>query len=524
MRSNRLGVVYAFPRWATRLAVLLALCGQVMLGGMTVQAQSAPDAPHDAVITNCANDAQLRAALLAAGPSTVTFDCGTGAHTIPISAYMEIAGQITIDGAGVITLDGGDTASLIQVFASGRVTLQNITLANGMLNGSHPVDNLGNLTLNNVTMSSNQSDGTGGAIYNLGTLLVRNSRFIDNRGLATSIITNGGAIYSLGTATVQDSIFTNNVLSGTIGLGGAIFVSNGRFTIERSTFRGNYALDGGALHVGAGTIVTVTKSIFADNRAGYGAAIESLGELQLDYSELTGNDAANDGGAVWVSGSDLDVTYSTFRDNTAGTTGGAISCYADNVSIINSTLSGNQAGSYGGGLYSTCNVNLSNTTIHGNSAVTGGGGIYIAGGSFASVAFATISQNSAPFGEGVYNDNVGGSTLTLQAALLANNGAANCDGVITSNGYNFSSDTLCGTFVQTGDRQNVPLPLGPLQSNGGPTFTRIPARTNPVINAIPAALCGFANDQRDVVRPQAAACDSGAVEVFYSLYFPKLRR
>ena len=514
------------PQWVVLWILLVGVLGYLGGGNAVAKAESAPAAPADAVITDCTNDTQLRAALLAVGPSTVTFSCGAGAQTIPIASYLEIPGTIILDGGGRITLDGGGTSALMQVFAGGNATLRNVTLANGIFNGIHAIDNVGNLTLTNVTVSDNRSSGTGGAIYNdiNATLTVRDSLFLDNRSLNTSTTTRGAAIHSVGRGSVQNSIFSLNSIEGTIGGGGAIAISGGHFSIARSIFGGNRAPDGGALDVGAGTVVTVTSTVFEGNNAGYGGAIASQGELQLDYSTLKMNVAENDGGAVWVLGSDLDVTYSSFISNFAGTTGGAVSCYGDNVSIINSTLSDNRASTYGGGLYSTCNVNMSNNTIHDNRATTGGGGIYIGGNGFASVAHLTVSANEAPFGAGVYNDGAGSSTLTLQASLLANNGAANCDGVIASNGYNFSSDGTCGNFVQTGDRQNVTLPLGPLQHNSGPTFTRVPIPANPVINAIPAGACGFTVAQRDVARPKAGACDSGAVEVFYSSYLPKLRK
>lgn len=514
------------PQWVVLCLLLVGVFGYWGGVNAVAKAESAPDAPTDAVITDCTNDTQLRAALMAVGPSTVTFSCGAGAHTIPIAGYLEIPGTIMLDGGGRITLDGGGTSALMQIFANGNATLQNITLQNGTHTGIHAIDNVGKLTLINVTVRDNHSAGPGGAIYNdvNATLTVRNSFFFENFGADTSTTTHGAAIHNVGQASVQNTLFSLNVIDGNIGSGGAIAVMGGHLSIDHSIFSGNGAPDGGALYVGAGTVVTVTSTLLERNRAGYGGAIESQGELQLDYSKLTLNVAENDGGAVWVLGSDLDVTYSAFIENYAFTTGGAISCYGDNVSIINSTLSGNRAKTYGGGLYSTCNVNMSNNTIHGNIGETGGGGIYIGGNAFASIAHVTASANEAPFGAGVYNDSAGSSTLTLQASLLANNDGANCDGVIDSNGYNFSSDGTCGNFVQTGDRQNVVLPLGPLQHNSGPTFTRIPAPTNPVINAIPAGACGFSIDQRDVARPKAGACDSGAVEVFYSGYLPKLRK
>jgi MBG domain-containing protein/putative Ig domain-containing protein len=56
--------------------------------------------------------------------------------------------------------------------------------------------------------------------------------------------------------------------------------------------------------------------------------------------------------------------------------------------------------------------------------------------------------------------------------------------------------------------------LGPLQDNGGPTWTMVPAAGSPAIDAIPApGNAAPASDQRGVDRPYGAGMDIGAVEV-----------
>ena len=492
-------------------------------------AQAGPSAVTDSVITNCANDAQLVAAVGVAGPSTVTFNCGPGNHTIPMTSAIAVPGTVTVNGNGRITLDGRNLVSFFQVNATGDLTLRNLTLTRGSFNGVHPLENFGRLALVNVTVSDNQSSAAAGVLYNSGTLVVRDARFLNNLGTGTgSTNTQGAAIYNeAGVAAVENSVFTGNRSTSALGAGGAIAVANGHMSIEASTFHDNEALDGGALFVDAGTVVTVTVSTFQENTAGYGGAIETRGELQLDYSTLVGNKAVSgDGGGIWVFASDLDMNYSPVSGNAATTTGGGISCYDNNISVTHSTISGNTAGTFGGGIYSTCDVNLTNSTLSGNTshaANGGGGGLYQTGSDTATIAATTIARNSGPFGAGVYNDN-GGSTLTLQYTLLANNTTGNCDGVITSLGYNLSSDTNCtGALSQTGDKNNVALPLGPLTGNGGPTATHFPLRGNPARNAIPAAQC-YDDDQRGVDRPQGAQCEIGAVEAFLSLWLPLTRK
>jgi hypothetical protein len=54
--------------------------------------------------------------------------------------------------------------------------------------------------------------------------------------------------------------------------------------------------------------------------------------------------------------------------------------------------------------------------------------------------------------------------------------------------------------------------LGPLVDNGGPTETHRLLAGSPARNAAEQAAC-LPADQRMIVRPQAGACDVGAVEM-----------
>ena len=516
--------------WTQRTLHRLVMVGLTALAAgwpTAVYAQAGPEAVADTVVTDCSSDTQLRTAVNVAGPSTVTFACGAGDHTIPIiGAAMTVPGAVTVDGANHITLDGGDLTAIFQVFAAGNLTLRNLTVANGAFNGVHPLENFGHLTLDNVTVTSNQSTGTGGAIYNADTLVVRDSRFTDNEGLGTATNTNGAAIYNeSGVVTVQDSTFTGNQTTSPLGSGGAIAGVNGTIAITNSVFRNNQALNGGALFLNAGAAVTVTNASFSHNMAGNGGAIESNGQLKVEYSTFITNEATGGGGGgIRVLNGTMDLSYSTISDNRANTTGGGISCYGNKVTVSNSTLDGNTAKTLGGGIYSICNLDVTNATLSGNTGQGGGGGIYQQSNGTATVTATTIAYNSGLFGAGVYNDGGGSSTLTLRSTILADNITGNCDGVIASSGYNLSSDTNCAALTQTGDQQNVSLPLGPLTGNGGPTATHYPLTGNPAIEAIPAAQCGVSIDQRGVARPQGTKCEIGAVELSLSLWLPFSRK
>ncbi len=133
---------------------------------------------------------------------------------------------------------------------------------------------------------------------------------------------------------------------------------------------------------------------------------------------------------------------------------------------------------YGGGIYNSGILTINNNTISGNSAYgsIGGGGGGIDNASVAKINNSTISGNNAtPYGGGIDN----GGTATIQNSIVANNPKGeNCYGVMTSNGYNLSSDGTCN-FKNAGELNKTNPKLGPLQYNGGPTQTQGSAHGHP---------------------------------------------
>ena len=199
----------------------------------------------------------------------------------------------------------------------------------------------------------------------------------------------------------------------------------------------------------------------------------------MTNSIISGN-SAGDGGGM---GSDLQgttiatVSDSTISGNSAGR-GGGIFNYPQTLTVISSTVSGNSA-SDGGGIWNGGNpgsVTVINSTISGNSATASGGGISnYAQNNGLTLKNSTLSGNSAPAGNGSAIFNQGGSTTTIGDTVL-NAGASggtlfNNGGTVTSLGYNLASDTGGGVLTGPGDQINTDPMLGPLQDNGGPTFT-----------------------------------------------------
>ena len=185
----------------------------------------------------------------------------------------------------------------------------------------------------------------------------------------------------------------------------------------------------------------------------------------------------------------LTITGSTISDNRTdnpghfGGSGGGI-VNGGTMTIQDSTISGNTAlggdlqGGDGGGISGNNNT-ITNSTITGNSALRGGG---VAGGG--NIAHTTFSNNSA---------SLAGGALYLTSALELGNtilkaGASgvnifNNGGSLITHGYNVCSDNGSGFLNGPGDQINTDPMLGPLQDNGGPTFTHALLPGSPAIDA-----------------------------------------
>jgi hypothetical protein len=257
--------------------------------------------------------------------------------------------------------------------------------------------------------------------------------------------------------------------------GGGIYNDHANLTLNNCTISGNTADQGsgGGIYndgFGGNATLTISNCTISGNSAWPGGGIfNDSGTVTITNSTLSGNsdNGYNFGGAIVNIGA---------------------------LTISNSTLSGNSAAS-GGAIYnwSGATLTITNNTVSGNFCGTGfnahGGGIVNEGGT---VKIGNTIFNAGPVGENIYN---------VQQL-----------GPVTSLGYNLSSDAGGGCLTATGDRINTDPKLGPLQNNGGPTFTHLPASDSPAIDGSDPAL---SMDQRGpgFARVVNGRADIGAVEV-----------
>src|SRR5215510_572678 len=348
-----------------------------------------------------------------------------------------------------------------------------------------------------------------------------------------------------GTGTLRQAIVDANAMAGadtinfaagvtgTITLGSALPQITQDVTINGPgasvlTVSGNNSFQ--VFNIASGVTVSISGLKISNGGfpGGSGGGIFNSGTLTITNSTLSRNSAPS-GGGILNEGGTLTVTNSTVSGNSAigvggvPGEGGGIGNSGGTLTITNSTLSGNSA-SEGGGIANFGTLTITNSTLSGNRAVSDGGGILNRAG-LLTVTNSTLSGNTAFEGGGIDN---------FQFAVVKNsifaNTFPNCGSLsISAHGVNFSTDHTCGAgFTVVSSTGAGGLNLGPLQDNGGPTFTHALLPGSVAIDAvIPLANCNdlsampapVTTDQRGKPRPAdgdgdgVALCDAGAYEL-----------
>ena len=352
---------------------------------------------------------------------------------------------------------------------------------------------------------------------------------------------------------------TNGDTVDASGVTGTITLANGQLEVAKSvtvlgpgaamlTVSGNHAT---RVFDVTGTNVVISGLTIANGYgAGYGIGIKTYGagsKLTVDNCVLTNNSTTLSGGGIFNDpGVTIIVTNSTLCGNSAPSgSGGGIYNYQGTLIVANSTLSGN-SGDLGAGIYNDAvsgpaTLTVTASTLNNNSA-NYGGGIYNHGlsvdGAMVTIVNSTFSANnshvcigndgawgghvvltimastfSGNIGVGIYNDGRfgGNATLELGDTILSPGSAdasidnADAAGTVKTDGYNLSSDNGGGCLTNATDQTNVTnLLLGPLQDNGGRTWTHALFPGSPAIdqgyaNAVPGL--GVGADQRGLARP-----------------------
>ena len=243
------------------------------------------------------------------------------------------------------------------------------------------VSGTGNLTVNDLTLRDGLLSGTTSTDYGAAIAIVSGGQAVVNRSVFRDNYAGltGGAILAFGsTVTINDSVFSNNsTLYGTTTetAGGAIAIqSTSTGTIRDSVFRGNRSYQGGALSHLINSSLSVSGSLFLDNRASHAHGAVTVLETSsttIKNSTFRGNRAATNGGALGASDHDLTLENSTFygnRNTDEVTLGSAVFATSATLTLRHVTLVQNPT------QVSALDVQNSSTLNMVNSVIAGSGG------------------------------------------------------------------------------------------------------------------------------------------------------
>ena len=426
----------------------------------------------------------------------------------PSGEAFAVTSALTIEGAGagstVIDFSGEDYA--VGWLASADLTLRSLTarnLGSGTaaqdrdLVRANPAAPGGSVTLDHVGIDHIQPAmavtgvGPGASVVDV------------NPGSSVAVAVTSSTISDVGTGALGNLFRTG---------------TNGPLTITDSTLARVPALVVGGLTspIGAATgslklsrVIASDTAIAAPGQCLPGSAVLALENAVVDIAESylgTGSDGPC-GGTQAVQGSPFAGSVVLFRTANIGGS-------PPIVTVSRSTLDGQVSGNalvllHFGPTTEGSNLEVTDSTLVGgaSSAVLLLGSVL--SGSKRNLKWSTIVTPPDQQAAGIRTGPLDHVPLAITSSVLAGTDAPTCVGPVTlgSGGNNTAVDDFC-PLTGPGDTVTDPN-LEQLGDHGGLGPTAAPRPNSPVVDT--AGSC-TGRDQRNVARPQGAACDRGAVE------------
>ena len=416
-----------------------------------------------------------------------------------------------------VIISGNKASQVFNVPSGVTFAVENLTIKGGSslgTNGSNGSTGTNGANIgNNGGNGSNGSKGMGGGIENLGNTSLINCAFLTNSATGGS----GGSGGNGGNGSFQAGAGGNGG-NGGIGYGGAIY-NLGKLLLSNCTFAGNSAIGGsggqggtngtggannpgtgglGAIGAGAGIYnatgasAHITNCTFNNNFC-LGGSSQAAGPPAGNGNGSTGPTGAfAEGGGIFNLGTSK-LANCTFYQNWA--TGGNGGNGGNSVGWAAGT-GGNGGNAYGGGIFNASNgfVALTNCTLAsdmvfgGTNGINGSGAYTNSSGSMGSAFGANIASLSG--------------TFELRNSILAYPTNANnfyASGTAFTDQHNNISSDATPAFTSGNSLNKTNPKLFALAANGGPTETMALASNSPAITTIddPSAP-GF--DERGVTR------------------------
>lgn len=262
--------------------------------------------------------------------------------------------------------------------------------------------------------------------------------------------------------------------------------------------------------------VEISNTVIQGNSGGHsGGGVTNSGTAVISKTNIISNTSPNNGQGGGISNSGtITMTKSTVQHNSVeflsfpiGNGGGIFNGGNGEITIEDSTINGNSSGAFFGGFVNNGGVaKLVNVTVSENDP----GGILQLSGGGTHITNTTIVSNMHVLPSQVSLSVAAGSAELVNTIIAGETSADNCNGSVTSLGHNLESGSSCG-LSNTGDMTNTNPLVGPLQPNGGDTWTHALLPGSPAIDAGNDLVCP-ATDQRGMPRPAGMSCDMGAFE------------
>ncbi len=499
------------------LTIILTI---IALGALLTQlAAAAPAATFTVTKTAdtndgaCNVDCSLREAIGAANaaPGSIVI-VPAGTYTLTLFGYnednnasgdLDIKADMIISSATstrpVIQASAGFLDRVMQTMTNTNVTINNVTISNGVSNVGGGIYALGNLTLNNVNIISNTASW-GGGVYVDGHALTINGGIWQKN--SASII--GGALVNVaGHASISGTIFISNTadrgsglanvnnFSGTVpgtltminarvisntaplttGIGAGIY-NDGFLTLTNVAVNYNRTggMAGGLYNSGLTATVSISFSQFVSNTAltGWGGGIFNYAPMMLTNTLIQSNTAAGGGGIDNNNGS-VTMMGGLVADNSAtdsaGSGGGIRS--SNYLKLVGATVQHNRSVGSGGGILASDQLIVLDSVIAYNDGFQGGG-LSITGGT---LDHTSITTNTAMYGGGLFNN---GTTDLVNGSVLDDNIAFQGGGVYNN-----------GTLIvdHSGIRSNTTITYCLGCSNGAGVYNAYNLQLNSAIIA-----------------------------------------
>jgi predicted outer membrane repeat protein len=460
------------------------------------------------------NDCSLREAVIDADQTlmkdTIVLPAGvylidlTGNDTSENTGDLDISTDMEIVGAPSI-IDGQELGRIMDIRSDAKVTLRDLTLrdantsldTNGALNGGALQINGGSLTLETVTFENNSTQSLGGAIYAFGDAVVDigGCLFINNSA------SNGAGIFASTGVTVRNTVFQGNHADlSALGRGGAAHLTGSTsdslfedVTLDQNLGTGS---GGGILFLGRSLLIDGLIATGNESTTRSGGALTVPGTAHAKQVEIVnalfdGNTAQDDGGAISFADDDdtLDIRHSSFVSNVAADNGGALYLTGGDVDVTNDTFSGNQATDDGGAIYLFgAGLTLYHATFSGGSA-NRGNALAVAGSS--GISAAELANNL-----------IDGDCFVSDVESVTSLGG-NVEGTGDSCELNTGSDLV--------SQSNAQLGLQPLADNVGGTPTHKLTPASVARGQGEPAICELVKIDQ-LFESRGSVCNSGADE------------